>query len=80
MEIELFSMDDDRYYDQEQIILLVDGYLYAACYERSRKWFYLFNNWNFKGRDGLDEHIMWDDDRLQGWCYCNLHRPKETND
>ena len=77
--VKLFPMDDDRYCDQEQIILLVDGFLYAACYESSRYWFYLFNHSNFEGHNGLENHIMLDDERLQGWCHCDLLRPKETN-
>jgi len=73
-EITFNSMDDERWYDQDYILLLIDGTVHEATFERSRNWFYLFNNWNFEGRDGLTEHIMWDDDRIKGWAFCDLEK------
>lgn len=73
-EITFNSMDDDRWYDQDYVLLLIENTVHEATYERGRGWFYLFNHWNFEGKDGLDEHIMWDDERLKGWSYCNMEK------
>lgn len=73
-EITFNSMDDDRWYDQDYVLLLIENTVHEATYERSRGWFYLFNHWNFEGKDGLDEHIMLDDERLKGWAFCEIWR------
>ena len=67
-------MDDDSWYDQDYILLLIENTVHEATYEHSRGLFYLFNHWNFEGKDGLDEHIMLYDERIKGWAYCNMEK------
>lgn len=72
-EITFNSMDDDRWWSHDgPVLLLIDNTIHEATFESSRRWFYLYNNWNFEGKEGLENHIYWDDERIKGWTFCNM--------
>lgn len=75
-EITFNPMDDDRYYNQEPILLIVSGIVHEATFESSRHWFYLHNHWQPEGIGiaELPEYINEDDDRLEGWSFCEIWR------
>lgn len=74
MRIEFNPMSDDRYANQQPILLNVAGVIHEATYELSRNWFYLHNHWQHKGDTltELPELIPEDDERLLGWAFCEL--------
>ena len=75
-EIRFNPMDDDRYYNQGPILLIVSGIVHEACFESSRNWFYLHNHWQPEGIGiaELPDYINEDDDRLEGWAFCEIWR------
>lgn len=75
--ITFHPMDDERYVDYSYVLLLIDNTVYEATYEFSRSWFYLYNRKDFEGHDGLEDHIEWHDERIQGWAPCKLEDDEE---
>lgn len=73
-QIEFSPMDDDRYYDQSAILLIVSGTVHEATFEPSRHQFYLYHHWGMSGDTPvkLPDYIHEDDERLGGWAYCKL--------
>lgn len=66
------GMSDDRYWNQEPVLLLINGRVHEATFENSRGWFYLYNRWDGEENDELPEFLMEDDERLEGWCFAKI--------
>lgn len=72
MTIDFNDMSDDRYWNQEPILLLIGNTVHEAQFENSRGWFYLHNNMHLNDAgeyEELPEHIDEDDERLRGWAF-----------
>ena len=72
--VEFRPMDDDAYWDQSPILLIVSGVVHEASFEASRRQFYLYNHWQPEGQDLIDlpDILPEDDSRIEGWAYCKL--------
>lgn len=72
MTIDFNDMSDDRYWNQEPILLLIGNTVHEAQFENSRGWFYLHNNMHLNDAgeyEELPEHIDEYDARLRGWTF-----------
>lgn len=68
-------MSDDRYWNQEPVLLLIGSTIHEATFESSRGWFYLYNHSHIVSSgdyEELPEFLMEDDDRIKGWTFCRL--------
>lgn len=75
MEISFNPMSDDRYWNQEPILLVIGNNIHEASFEKSRGWFYLHNDGqvNENGEyETLPEHLDEDDDRILGWAFARI--------
>lgn len=72
MTIDFNDMSDDRYWNQEPILLLIGNTVHEAQFENSRGWFYLHNNMHLNDAgeyEELPDYIDEDDKRLRGWAF-----------
>ena len=68
-------MSDDRYWNQEPVLLLIGSTIHEAKFETSRGWFYLYNNSHFVSSGDykeLPDFLMEDDERIKGWAFCRI--------
>ena len=66
MEISFNPMSDNRYWNQEPILLLIGNTVHEATYESGRDQFYLYNK--YEDDRGEYEILPWDDERIKGWA------------
>ncbi len=75
MAIEFNPMSDDRYWNQEPVLLLIGNTVHEACFESNRGWFYLYNNSHFTNSgdfEQLPEYLHEDDERILGWTFARI--------
>ena len=75
MTIDFNPMSDDRYWNQEPVLLLIGNTVHEASFESSRHWFYLYNRSHFTDSgdfEQLPEYLDEDDERILGWAFARI--------
>lgn len=75
MKIFFNPMSDDRYWNQEPVLLLIGNTVHEASFEAGRRWFYLHHNMHLNDAgeyEELPDYIDEYDERLRGWAFARL--------